>query len=173
MTIKTRLEDILTKNPIASGIATGVSTLLALMGHQYEEIAHYGLDHKTDIWDILINLGLPITLGVATTFLGKNIKETRERKKSEQRLKESEERSRTFFENAPEYCYMVSSDGKILDINKSALSTLGYTKEDIIGKSLVATIYSSSSQEKAKKLLRQWRETGQLRNEELNIVTKQ
>ncbi len=43
-----------------------------------------------------------------------------------------EQNFRLFFENAPVYCYMVSLDGKILDVNKIALSSLGYAKEDLI-----------------------------------------
>ena len=94
-----------------------------------------------------------------------------ERKRLEKELKESEERFRQFFENAPEYCYMISTDGKILDVNKSALKALGYKKEELVGKSLFV-IYSPSSREKAKKLFTKWKKTGRLRNEELKIITK-
>jgi len=93
-------------------------------------------------------------------------------KKAEEAVKESEEKFRQFFENAPEYCYMISSDGKILDINNSALTALGYKKEEAVGKPLLTTIYAPSSQEKAKNLLMKWKKTGKLRNEELNIITK-
>jgi PAS domain S-box-containing protein len=94
------------------------------------------------------------------------------RKEVQLDLIKNEEKFRKFFENEPEYCYIVSPDGKILDINTSALNILGYKKEDIIGKPLIETIYTLSSQEKAKLLLKKWRETGSLRNEELKISTK-
>ncbi len=93
-------------------------------------------------------------------------------KQAEEALRISEERFRQFFENAPEYCYMISPGGGMLDINTSALAVLGYKKEDVIGKPFSTTIYSPSSVEKARKLFMQWEKTGKLRNEELNIITK-
>ncbi|MBC8358463.1 MAG: PAS domain S-box protein [Candidatus Aminicenantes bacterium] len=92
--------------------------------------------------------------------------------KMENRLKESEERFRQFFENAPEYCYMISSEGKILDINSSALTALGYTKEEIVGKPLLTTTCAPSSIEKTKELFMRWKKTGKLRDEEITIITK-
>ncbi|MFH1320767.1 MAG: PAS domain-containing sensor histidine kinase [Bacteroidota bacterium] len=95
-----------------------------------------------------------------------------ERKKADEELKKSEEKFRAFFENEPGYCYMISTDGKILDINNSALNTLGYRKYEIVGKPFLTTIYALSSREKAKELFLKWLKTGQLKNEELNIITK-
>jgi len=95
-----------------------------------------------------------------------------DRKHAEEKLRENEEKFRLFFENEPEYCYMVSPEGRILDINKSALETLGYKKEEIIGKLLLPTIYAPSSRKKAEGAFRKWRETGRLKNEELTIITK-
>ncbi|MBN2219785.1 MAG: PAS domain S-box protein, partial [Kosmotogaceae bacterium] len=96
-----------------------------------------------------------------------------ERKKAEEALRESELRFRTFFENAPAYCHMVSPEGKILDINNSALSTLGYTEEELIGKSLINTVYAPQSRRKARRLFKKWQETGKIENEELKIRTKE
>ena len=95
-----------------------------------------------------------------------------ERKQVEEALRESAERFRLFFENQPVYCYMVSTEGKIMNINKSMLTALGYDKEEIIGKPVITTIYAPSSRERAKSLFRKWKETGELRNEEMNIITK-
>ncbi len=46
-----------------------------------------------------------------------------ERKRIEDELRQSEKKFFQFFENAPEYLYMISPEGKILDINNSALRT--------------------------------------------------
>jgi len=92
--------------------------------------------------------------------------------KMENLLKEREKRFRQFFENAPVYCYMISPEGKILDINSSALTALGYTKEEIVGKPLQTTIYAPSSIEKAKELFMRRKKTGKIRNEEITIITK-
>lgn len=95
-----------------------------------------------------------------------------ERKIVEEALKRSEEKFRKFFENNPEYCYMVSHEGKLIDINKAALKRLGYRKEEIIGKPIAKTIYSKQSQKKAKQLFKKWKKDGILENEEMTIVAK-
>ena len=79
---------------------------------------------------------------------------------------------KNFFENAPIYEYMVSPEGTILEINKTACTILGYKKEEIIGKNLT-TIYAPESHEKMKVLLSKWKETGEIDNEEMVIETKQ
>ena len=100
------------------------------------------------------------------------LRDITESKRAEEALRESEERLRTFFEEAPVYHYMVSPEGKILDVNKAALETLGYTREEIIGKPLVTTVYAPSSRKKAERLFIKWKEAGKIEDEELNIVTR-
>lgn len=86
-------------------------------------------------------------------------------------LAESEERFHQFFENAPYYCYMVSPEGVILDANRAALESLGYEKEELVGKPL-PTIYAPESLPKMKKLLAKWNATGRLNDEEMVILSK-
>ena len=95
-----------------------------------------------------------------------------ERKRAEGALKKSEDQFRQFFEANPAYSYMVSQEGKIIDVNRSALAILGYTKDEILGKPLIKTIYSPESQDKAKKLFKSWKENGYIRNEEITIISK-
>jgi PAS domain S-box-containing protein len=85
-------------------------------------------------------------------------------------LRESEERFRLFFDNLPEYCYMVSPEGAILDANKAALAILGRKKPALIGQPL-STIYAPEILPEVERLLAKWQETGRLRDEELVIVT--
>ncbi|KPJ55188.1 hypothetical protein AMJ47_01590 [Parcubacteria bacterium DG_72] len=124
----------------------------------------------TDITVLSIIFGVIATVSwLSNREIEKSLKRAR---KSEAVMKESEKRFRQFFENEPEYCYMISPEGRILDINASALKTLGYEKQEIIGKPFLTTIYAPSSYDKAKNLFMKWKKTGKLRNEELNIITK-
>jgi PAS domain S-box-containing protein len=97
--------------------------------------------------------------------------ETTERKRVEDALRLSEEKFRQFFENEPEYCYMVSPEGLFLDVNRAALDALGYAREELVGKP-VDTIYPPESLPQVRILFEKWRETGSLRNEEVVIATK-
>lgn len=109
--------------------------------------------------------GKPVAIQIIT-------RDITERKRAETMLRQSEEWFRQFFEDAPDYLYVISPEGKILDINKSALTALGYNKEEVIGKPLLSTIYAPSSQKRAKALFMHWKSGGKIRNEELDIVTK-
>ncbi len=79
---------------------------------------------------------------------------------------------KNFFENAPIYGCMSSPEGTILEINKTALTNLGYNKEELLGKHLTA-IYAPESHEKLKTLFSKWKETSEIDNEEMIIETKQ
>ena len=82
-----------------------------------------------------------------------------------------EDRFREFFATWPEYCYMISPSGNILDINPGACKRLGYSKEELIGKH-VSTIYAPESLAKMGNLLEKWKRDGMLEDEEMVVVTK-
>ena len=91
---------------------------------------------------------------------------------AERQIKESELRFRQFFESNAHLCYLVSPQGMILDVNAKALEVLGYAREELVGQSLVQTVYAPHAQERAKILLKKWAEAGRLRHEEMDIVTR-
>jgi len=79
-----------------------------------------------------------------------------------------------YFENLPLLAYNITFDGKINDINNVAIKRLGYdSKDELIGKPLISKVYAPSSQEKAKRLLEKWKREKILKNEELQVITKQ
>jgi PAS domain S-box-containing protein len=95
------------------------------------------------------------------------------RSRANEALRESEQRFRQFFELEPNYCYLISLDGKILDVNPSALRALDYrSKSEIVGKPLLTTVYAPACRDKAHQLFLKWRDTGELSNEELSIITQ-
>jgi PAS domain S-box-containing protein len=91
--------------------------------------------------------------------------------KAEKALHDSEEKYRIAFNTSPDLFYSVSHDGRILDCNDSAIKTLGYSKDELIGMPLL-NIYAEESKPNAKKYFKEWVKTGKLRNKELKIITK-
>ncbi|MBU0491502.1 MAG: response regulator [Chloroflexi bacterium] len=94
-----------------------------------------------------------------------------EKRQAEAALRQSEERFRQFFEGMPEYGYLISPQGLILDVNHAACRALGYGKEELVGQS-PQTIYAPESLPQMEQLLDRWGETGQIRDEELVILTR-
>jgi len=123
---------------------------------------------KVILWNerrLLDTKGIPVgSIAVALNIT--------ERKQAEEALRESEERFRQFFENEPGYCYMISPEGVILDVNIAALNALGYKKEELAGKPLKTT-YAPESLPRMKQLFVKWKETGELSDEEMVISTKE
>lgn len=96
-----------------------------------------------------------------------------EQKLAGESLRKSEEKFRGFFTCTPDYCYIISPEGVILDTNDAALDVTGYRKEELIGRTF-ATLYSAESRPKVKQLFesQRWREKGELRGEELVITDR-
>ncbi|MCH8011556.1 MAG: PAS domain S-box protein [Candidatus Marinimicrobia bacterium] len=94
-----------------------------------------------------------------------------ERKGAEEALREAEQKFRQFFENEPAYCYMVSPEGTILDVNRAATEILGYEKEELVGRPL-KDIYVPESLRKMEENIEKWQKTGKLKDVEMVIQGK-
>jgi PAS domain S-box-containing protein len=93
-------------------------------------------------------------------------------KHSEEARQISERRFDQFFATLPDYCYMISPSGHVLDINPAACEALGYAKEELVGKP-ISVLYAPESHEKMLNLLERWKKAEKLADEEMVIVTKQ
>lgn len=110
-----------------------------------------------------------------TERLQDELKRLRRRLAQAESLVEQERsRLKQYFEQIPLPAYNISLDGTILDLNRSALEFLEYeNKQDLIGKPLLTTVYAPDSRSKAKILLNRWKREGSLRNEELQVLTRE
>jgi two-component system, sporulation sensor kinase E len=93
-------------------------------------------------------------------------------KQAEEARRVSELRFSQFFSTLPEYCYMTSPTGEILDVNPAVCRALGYTKEELLGRPL-SDLYAPESALKLVNLLEKWKRTFKLRNEEMVVLTKE
>ncbi|MCK5348644.1 MAG: PAS domain S-box protein, partial [Desulfobacula sp.] len=105
------------------------------------------------------------------SFIFTSIEDITERTLMEATIRQNEEKFRQFFENEPAYCYMITPEGYILDINKAALDVLGYDKEEIIGQPL-KMIYAPESLPQMERNMITWQRSGSLKDEEMTIITK-
>lgn len=92
-------------------------------------------------------------------------------KRAEDSLKASEKRFRQFFSNAGAYCYMVSPDGIIIEVNPTVSEKLGYASRELVGQPIL-NLYTDDSRDKARHLLHSWKTTGRIRDAELTIKAK-
>lgn len=81
---------------------------------------------------------------------------------------------RRHFENLPLMACRIDRDGTILDCNRAALKTLGYSrKSDLVGRSLFSTFFAPAVRDETRLLLKRWAEGGRLRDRELSVVTRE
>ncbi len=72
-----------------------------------------------------------------------------ERKRTEEELRESEQRFRDLYENAPNAYFSVGTDGLIRNCNRLAGELLGYAAEELVGRP-VFELYADTQRGKAK-----------------------
>src|SRR5918999_300701 len=75
-----------------------------------------------------------------------------ERKEAEKALKESEERFRTAFEDAPIGVALVGLDRRHLRVNRAYCEMLGYTEEELLAKSHPAIIHPDDREESTNRI---------------------
>ena len=92
-----------------------------------------------------------------------------ETRRSEQKLRISEERYRDLYDNAPDMFYSVdASDGKITRCNQTLVEKSGFTREEILHKSIFV-LYHPDALEGVKRAFELFKKAGELRDLELPI----
>ncbi|MFP4557502.1 MAG: PAS domain S-box protein [Bacteroidales bacterium] len=93
-----------------------------------------------------------------------------DRKEAQKALQQSEERFKLLFEQAPVGYQSLDEDGYFLNVNETWLSMLGFTKEEVIGKSFIDFI-SSEHKDEFKKQFDIFKAQGSIKVE-FNILRK-
>lgn len=91
----------------------------------------------TQFWNELYIAPIHNAQGKVTNLIGVQTDIT-ERKKAEEALQESEKQFRSTFELAPVGMALVAIDGQFLQVNTALCETLGYSKEELMARSLLA-----------------------------------
>jgi len=86
-------------------------------------------------------------------------------------LKESEEKYRLLFENAPIPYQSLNEEGVIIDVNQFWLNELGYAKVDVIGKNIVQFL-PEAFQDILPERFSEFKKTGQIINLEFELKCK-
>lgn len=97
--------------------------------------AEFRMRHKDGTWRWILARGSVIDdpAGISARLMGIHIDIT-ERKRAEEALQASESRYRTFVDHATDAFYLQDQQGRVLDVNEQACVSLGYHRDEIVGK---------------------------------------
>ena len=90
----------------------------------------------------------------------------------ELKLKESEEKYRDLYDNAPDGYYSLAGNGLIVEANRTFLQMLGYRRDEAIGKLYVEDLLSDDSVQTCHAKFPELKKAGFVRNLELTMVKK-
>ena len=95
-----------------------------------------------------------------------------ERKQAEEALKNSEKKYQVLYDNAPDmYVSVDPHTAEILQCNQTLMNNLGYTREEIIGRSIFE-MYHPDCIDDVKKAFQAFVDTGEVHNAELQLKGK-
>ncbi len=94
-----------------------------------------------------------------------------QRRRTEQALRESEEKYRRFYEDAPLGYQSLDASGNFLDVNREWLNILGYSKEEVIGR-FFADFVAPESLETFVVNFPRFKEGGKTRGTEFEMIKK-
>jgi len=149
------LNEILT-NPISWITAFAVLTLLGTL-----VVVSFGIIHRK----MMLNVQYSESQANALSKINVQLKmDIIKRKQAEEKLKKSEEKFRTLYEQSNDAIFLYNLEGKILDVNTRVLKMLGCKKEGIISK-YIQSLLSKDEFSTVKKAFQQIKEQGDVRFE--------
>ena len=92
-------------------------------------------------------------------------------KKSTNAIKSAEQKYRALYDDLPDLCRTINKDGIILDCNKAYAKSLGYAKQEIIGKSIFLHTTKDSIRD-LRNSFETWRKFGTVSNREVELKRK-
>ncbi|HMK43977.1 MAG TPA: ABC transporter substrate binding protein [Dissulfurispiraceae bacterium] len=90
-------------------------------------------------------LGIVLTIGTLSVIVVVQAANIVQRRRIERALRESEEKYRDLYDNAPDMYHSVDANGTIIDCNETEATMLGYQKSELIGRS-ITDIFSPETQ---------------------------
>lgn len=99
------------------------------------------------------------------------IRDLSESKRREEALKQSIHELDDLYNNAPCGYHSVDAEGRIVKINRTELSWLGYSREEVIGRPFIAFL-SPDSKDEYKKNFGRYKQSGVQKDIELELVQK-
>jgi len=91
--------------------------------------------------------------------------------KSSQSLVLAEQKYKSLYDGLPDLCRTINNDGIILDCNKAYAKRLGYSKEEIIGKSIFEHVTQDNAND-LRSSFETWRNSGIVYNREIKLKRK-
>lgn len=85
------------------------------------------------------------------------------------RFKDSENRFRQFYQKTPAMLHSMDAEGQLLYISQSWLDTLGYEREEVIGKSFFDFVVDNDAQEIRAKHFQSLRDLGEIREKNYQL----
>ena len=96
-------------------------------------------------------------------FLGA-IRDITERRRAEEEIRESEEKFRSYVENAPIGVFLADKEGDYIDVNPEACEMTGYSEEELLDMK-IPDLHPKEAQEDAKSSFEELLEKGEVRKE--------
>src|SRR5213079_2909798 len=133
---------------------------------------HYRIRHKDGSWHWMEGTGTNLLNEPSVQAIVINARDVTERKRAEAKLRQSEERfSKAFLASPAAITIATLAEGRFIDVNESFLHLMGYSREEVIGRTALGMDMWLSAEDRSS-FAGRLREHGFVRNYECAFRTK-